>query len=82
VTRSAAQFIEELDTIHVAGDEDSVSDADGNVYPFQGCECGGTFSFAGHRAELVERYVQERIAAVAGNNHTEVLTRVVAQLAG
>lgn len=81
MTRTAEQFVEELDTLHVPGEEDSVSDADGNAYSVQGCGCGGTWSFAGHRAQIVEQYVQERITAVEGNNHSEVLTRVVGQLA-
>lgn len=83
MTKSAAEFIDELDTLHVPGEEDTVSDADGNVYKMQGCACGlglGTPQDA-HRAHVLEQYVQERISAVAGNNHTDVLTRVVAQLA-
>lgn len=84
MTRSPEQFIDELDTLHVLGEEDTVSDADGNVYKTQGCACGAGWgaSQKAHRAQMLERYVQERIAAVAGNNHTDVLSRVVAQLAG
>lgn len=83
MTRTAAQFIDELDTLHVPGEEDTVSDADGNVYKMQGCACGlglGTPQDA-HRAHMLEQYVQERISGAAGNNHTGVLTRVVSQLA-
>jgi hypothetical protein len=78
MTRTAKQFVDELDTLHVLGEEDSVSDADGNIYKMQGCECGlglGTPQDE-HPAQMLERYVPERITPATGNNHTEILTRV------
>lgn len=77
--------VAQIEDIHLGyGESISVSDADGNVYHQDTCRCGtplGTFSLEEHRAQELERYVQGRITEAAGNNHTDVLTRVVAQIA-
>lgn len=77
---------QEFEDIHSGYGEDiSVSDADGRVYDQETCLCGMPLgmhlSLKTHRAQELECYVQERITEAAGNNHTEVLTRVVAQIA-
>lgn len=85
MTKTSEQFIDELDDLHVFGEEITVSDADGNVYSQETCACstglGHHLSMEAHRAQVLEQYVQERIAQTAGNNHTAVLTRVIAQIA-
>lgn len=84
VTRTAAQLVDELDTLHVPGDEITVSDADGKIYTQETCACGTGLghhlSMEAHREQVLERYVLERITEAAGNNHSEILIRVVAQL--
>lgn len=77
---------QEFEDIHSGYGEDiSVSDADGRIYDQETCRCGTPLgmhlTLETHRAQELERYVQERITEAAGNNHTEVLTRVVAQIA-
>ncbi|ACL42231.1 hypothetical protein Achl_4280 (plasmid) [Pseudarthrobacter chlorophenolicus A6] len=77
---------QQFDELHSGYGEDiSVSDADGRVYHQETCQCGMPLgmhlSLEAHRAQELERYVQERIIETAGNNHTEILTRVVAQIA-
>lgn len=76
----------EFDDAHCGyGQDISVSDADGRVYEQETCRCGMPLgmhlSLEEHRAQELERYVLERITKAAGNNHTEVLTRVIAQIA-
>lgn len=77
---------QEFEDIHCGhGNNISVSDADGRVYDQETCRCGQPLgmhlSLEDHRAKELERYVQERITEAAGNNHTEGLARVVAQIA-
>lgn len=77
---------QEFDDRHCGYGEDiPVSDADGRIYDQETCRCGMPLgmhlSLEGHRAQELERYVQERLTEAAGNNHTGVLTRVIAQLA-
>lgn len=79
---TAAQF----DDRHCGYGEDiTVNDADGRLYNQPTCRCGMPLgmhlSLEEHRAQELERYVLERVTEAAGHNHTEVLTRVIAQIA-
>lgn len=76
----------EFDDMHCGyGEPISVNDADGRIYDQDTCRCGMPLgmhlSLEDHRAQEIEKYVQERITKAAGNNHTAVLTRVISQIA-
>jgi hypothetical protein len=76
----------EFDDMHCGyGEAISVNDADGRIYDQDTCRCGMPLgmhlSLETHRAQEIEKYVLERITKTAGNNHTGVLTRVIAQIA-
>lgn len=86
MTTSVAELTAaEFDDIHCGYGEDiSVTDADGRIYDQETCRCGtplgAHLSLEEHRGQELEKYVQGRITKAAGNNHTEVLTRVIAQI--